>query len=195
MSQELQGDLSQVLSEEDFSDQLRKHLQNLLVLVLPFGLLILGGLDSVAGTVPSDVLAELNSYNVAWPSPSTNGSPGSMPLGNGDITANVWVENNGGDLMMYIGKSDTWSEGTRLLKVGRLRTHFSPNPFASGAPFSQTLNFYNGEIDIAAGATGAQVSLRIYIDANQPVIRIVASGPQNFTMSCSKRSGALPHRH
>jgi hypothetical protein len=33
-----------------------------------------------------------------------------MPLGNGDITANVWVENNGGDLMMYIGKSDCWSE-------------------------------------------------------------------------------------
>ncbi|HEX3718109.1 MAG TPA: DUF5703 domain-containing protein [Verrucomicrobiae bacterium] len=185
MTQNLQGDLSQGLSEGDFSDRLRKHFQSLLVLILSLGLLILGGLDSIAGTLPSDVLAELNSYNVAWPSPSTNGSPGSMPLGNGDITANVWVENKGGDLMMYIGKSDTWSEGTRLLKVGRIRTHFSPNPFASGAPFSQTLNFYNGEIDIAAGATGAQVSLRIYIDANQPVIRIVASGPQNFTMSCS----------
>src|ERR1700679_3121928 len=138
-----------------------------------------------AGNLPSDVLAELNSYNVNWTTPSTNGSPGSMPIGNGDITANVWVENNSGDLMMYIVKSDSLSEATRLLKVGRVRTHFSPNPFASGSPFSQTLNFYNGEIDITAGQAGSQVNLRIWIDANQPVIRIDASGQQNFTMSCS----------
>jgi len=108
-----------------------------------------------------------------------------MPIGNGDITANVWVENNGGDLMMYIGKSDSWSEGTRLLKIGRTRMHFNPNPFAVGAPFSQTLNFYLGEIDINAGQAGSQVYLRIWIDANQPVIRVEASGQQNFTMSCS----------
>src|ERR1700678_1012092 len=150
-----------------------------------FGLLVFSGHDCSAGNLPADVLAELNNYNVAWTTTSTNGSPGSMPLGNGDITANVWVENNGGDLMLYIGKSDTWSEGTRLLKVGRIRTHFSPNPFASGLPFSQTLNFYNGEIDITAGQAGSQVNLRIWIDANQPVIRIDASGQQNFTMSCS----------
>jgi hypothetical protein len=136
------------------------------------------------GTLPSDVLAELNGFNVVWTSPSTTGSAGSMPIGNGDITANVWVE-SGGDLVMYIGKSDTWSEGTRLLKVGRLRIHLSPNPFTAGAPFNQTLNYYNGEIDITAGPGGSQVSLRIYIDANQPVIRIAASGQQNFTMSCT----------
>jgi alpha-L-fucosidase 2 len=136
------------------------------------------------GTLPSDVLAELNNYNVVWTSPSTTGSAGSMPIGNGDITANVWVE-SGGDLVMYIGKSDTWSEGTRLLKVGRMRIHLSPNPFTASAPFSQTLNYYNGEIDIAAGQSGSQVSLRIYIDANQPVVRVAASGQQNFTMSCT----------
>jgi alpha-L-fucosidase 2 len=155
------------------------------IFALLFGLLVFTGHDCYAGTLPTDVLAELNGYNVVWTSPSTNGSPGSMPLGNGDITANVWVENNGGDLMLYLGKSDSWSEGTRLLKVGRVRTHFSPNPFASGLPFTQTLDFYHGEIDITAGPSGSQVYLRIYIDANQPVIRIEASGQQNFTMSCS----------
>jgi autotransporter-associated beta strand protein len=71
------------------------------------------------------------------------------------------------------------------LKVGRVRTHFSPNPFAASSPLSQTLNFYNGEIDITSGPSGSQVCLRIYIDANQPVIRMVASGQQYFTMSCS----------
>jgi len=83
------------------------------------GLLFLAVSFALAGTLPPDVLQELNGYNVTWTTPSTNGSPGSMPIGNGDITANVWVENNGGDLVMYLGKSDAWSEGTRLLKVGR----------------------------------------------------------------------------
>jgi alpha-L-fucosidase 2 len=142
-------------------------------------------LSSLAGTVPPDVLAQLTNYNLTWTSTSTNGSPGSTPIGNGDITANVWVENNGGDLMMYMGKSDSWSEGTRLLKIGRTRIHFSPNPFTVGAPFSQTLDFYHGEIDITAGQSGSQVNLRIWIDANQPVLRVEANGQQNFTMSCS----------
>src|ERR1035438_2439529 len=84
---------------------------------LLFGLLIACSSDVRAASLPADVLAKLNSYNLAWTSPSTNGSPGSMPIGNGDLTANVWVEYNGGDLMLYLGKSDSWSEGTRLLKV------------------------------------------------------------------------------
>lgn len=149
---------------------------------LLFGLVISQSIS--AANLPVDVLSQLNSYNEVWTSPSTNGSPGSMPIGNGDITVNVWVE-NGGDLMMYIGKSDSWSEGTRLLKIGRTRIHFAPNPFTVGAPFNQTLDFYHGKIDIAAGQPGSQVNLRVWIDANQPVIRIEAGGQQNFTMSCS----------
>ncbi|HWX21683.1 MAG TPA: DUF5703 domain-containing protein [Candidatus Binatia bacterium] len=153
--------------------------------VLGLALLALNSLSGFAASLPPDVLAQLTNYNVAWTSPSTNGSPGSMPLGDGDITGNVWVENNGGDLMLYIGKSDSWSEGTRLLKIGRARMHFNPNPFVAGAPFSQTLDFYHGEIDIAAGQTGSQVNVRIWVDANQPVLRVEASGQQDFTLSCS----------
>jgi alpha-L-fucosidase 2 len=64
-----------------------------------------------------------------------------------------------------------------------------------GAPFSQTLDFYHGEVDITAGQPGSQVSLRVWIDANQPVIRVEAAGQQNFTMSCSNeiwRSSVQP---
>src|ERR1039457_5903400 len=123
--------------------------------LMRFIILVLGCLlafKANAASLPLDVLSQLTNYNLTWTAPSTNGSPGSMPIGNGDLTANVWVENNGGDLMMYLGKSDTWSEGTRLLKLARVRIHFTPNPFTVGAPFSQTLDFYHGEIDIAAGA-------------------------------------------
>jgi alpha-L-fucosidase 2 len=137
-----------------------------------------------AASLPADILPQLNAYNETWTSPSTNGSPGSMPIGNGDITANAWVE-NGGDLVMYIGKSDSWSEGTRLLKIARERIQFSPNPFSVGAPFTQTLDLYHGRIDITAGLPGSQISIRVWIDANQPVIRLEAAGDHSFSMICS----------
>jgi hypothetical protein len=137
-----------------------------------------------AQTLASDVLSQLNAYNVSWNSASTTGSMASMPLGNGDITANVWVESSG-DLMMYIGKSDTWSEGTRLLKVGRLRINISPNPFVAGNSFDQTLNLYKGEIEISAGKKGSKVNLKVWIDANQSVLRVEASGDYKFSMKCT----------
>ena len=46
-------------------------------------------------------------------------------LGNGDIGINAWVEPNN-DLLLYLGKTDAWSENGRLFKVGRLRLHCSP---------------------------------------------------------------------
>src|SRR5882757_10671280 len=144
-------------------------------MILLFGILITNADSGLSAGLPADVLSQLSSYNEVWTSPSTNGSPGSMPIGNGDITANVWVE-NGGDLMMYLGKSDSWSEGTRLLKIGRERIHLSPNPFTVGVPFTQTLDLYHGKIDITAGQIGSQVSLHVWIEANQPVIRIEATG-------------------
>jgi hypothetical protein len=154
------------------------------VLSLWTGLLILASHLAPAASLPADVLSQLNSYNEVWHSPSTNGSPGSMPIGNGDLTANVWVENNGGDLMLYIGKSDSWSEGTRLLKLGLLRIHLFPNPFAPGLSFTQTLSYHRGEIAITAGKLGSQVFLHVWPDAKQPVLRIEAAGDQPFMMTC-----------
>ncbi len=57
-------------------------------------------------------------YNIKWDSPSEDFN-GSMPIGNGDIGANVWVE-EGGDLLFYIGKTDSYSENVRLLKLGKI---------------------------------------------------------------------------
>ena len=56
-------------------------------------------------------------YDVVWDSPSANAS-GSMPLGNGDVGVNAWVEPNG-DLLFYVGKTDAWGDNGRLLKVIR----------------------------------------------------------------------------
>lgn len=53
---------------------------------------------------PADTL--LDKYNVLWDTPCP-GSAQSMPLGNGDIGLNLWVEKNG-DLIFYISKTDAW---------------------------------------------------------------------------------------
>ena len=102
-----------------------------------------------------------------------------MPLGNGDIGLNVWVEKDG-DLLFYIGKTDAWSENGQLLKLGRVRVKLLPNPFRKGSSFLQTLMLQQGEIGIRAGKPGPEVTLLVWVDANQPVIRVEATSERDF---------------
>jgi hypothetical protein len=46
-----------------------------------------------------------------------------MPLGNGDIGLNAWVEENG-DLVFFISKTDSWTDSGRLVKLGQVRVKF-----------------------------------------------------------------------
>ena len=90
-------------------------------------------------------LDSLDAYNVVWNSPSEN-SHGSMPLGNGDIGINAWVEKNG-DLVFYISKTDAWDENARLCKIGRVRVKFDP-PLAVKDSYRQELKLRDGVIAI-----------------------------------------------
>ncbi len=92
-----------------------------------------------------------------------------MPIGNGDIGANVWVEQDG-DLVFYVSETDAWSENGRLLKLGRVRIRLSPNPFGYGVRFRQELRLGNGEIIIQGGAALQHVVLRVWVDANHPAL-------------------------
>jgi hypothetical protein len=145
------------------------------------------GVGSWAGTQgpakETDTAHPVDRYNVVWRTPSQDSS-GSMPIGNGDIGLNVWVEKDG-DLLFYIGKTDAWSENAALLKLGRVRIHLSPNPFRQGMPFLQTLRLAQGEIEICAGGLGSQITLKLWVDANHPVIRVEAAGRQDFEVRAS----------
>ena len=120
----------------------------------------------------------LQRCEVNWSEPSKD-SLGSMPLGNGDIGINVWVE-AGGDLLFYLSKTDAWSENAQLLKLGRVRVHLSPNPFQPGQPFQQRLHLANGEIVITAGTGPQAVTLRVWVDANHPVVQVDMEGQSPF---------------
>ena len=65
--------------------------------------------------------------DVAWHILGTNEND-SMPIGNGDLAANVWTEQNG-DLVLLVAKADAWTELGKLVKLGRVRIQLNPNPF------------------------------------------------------------------
>ena len=89
---------------------------------------------------------DIKPADLVWDSPSRN-SLGSMPIGNGDIGANVWVEPSG-ELVLLLSKTDSWDEVSRLCKLGRLRIKLP-----SVANFRQELRLAEGEILITAGGT------------------------------------------
>jgi hypothetical protein len=141
----------------------------------PLRLLLAACLLPMAHAAP---LPTLDSYNVVWDSPSHDVN-GTMPLGNGDISANVWVQD--GDLLFLIGKTDAWDENSINCKLARVRVKMSPNPFAPGSPFRQELRLQQGDMLIKGGAPGSEVTLRLWVDANQPVIRVQTHSDQPVT--------------
>ena len=104
----------------------------------------------------------------------------SMPIGNGDLAANVWTEQNG-DLVLLVAKADAWSELAKLDKLGRVRIHFAPNPFAGTSDFEQVLHLEDSSIEIRSGAN----AVRVWIDANRPVIHVEAQLEHPATMQAS----------
>lgn len=93
-----------------------------------------------------------------------------MPIGNGDLGANVWTEQNG-DLVLLVSKCDAWTELGKLVKLGRVRIQLTPNPFAGAQDPTQTLHLEDGSIQINSGAN----TVRVWVDANHPVLHVEAA--------------------
>ncbi len=123
-----------------------------------------------------------DAYNVIWNSPSKD-ALGSMPLGNGDIGLNVWAEASG-DILFYIGKTDSWDDNNRLVKVGRVRVSLRPNPFA-GPGFRQELRLRQGEIMINGLVEGKPVKARIWVEADNPVVHVETEGDIPLTVTAA----------
>lgn len=121
-------------------------------------------------------VADVDRYDLIWDSPSGDAS-GSMPIGNGELAANVWVEQNG-DLVFYMSRTDSWSETGELYKLGRIRVSFSPS-ITSSSDFSQVLDLGHGRV----GLKGAGLDLSFWIDSEQPVIRIAGKSAQGVCVS------------
>jgi len=145
----------------------RLRVPSWLTFLLVLGLMLI---SSVSGE-------QIGRYNVVWESPSKDAS-GQMPLGNGDIAAGVYAIEDG-DLYLLLAKNDALTYNGDIFKTGRVRVSLTPNPFAEGKPFRQTLDLPTGSIHIEADG----VSLRIWADANRPVYHVQIDAPDEISVS------------
>lgn len=129
-------------------------------------------------------------YDVKW---NTLGSSekDSLPLGNGDIAANVWTEQNG-DIVLLVAKADAWTELGKLVKLGRIRIHLDPNPFVPASGFTQALHLEHGDIEIGNAGT----AIRIWADANHPAlhveVRTAQPGSLRTTLETWRKAHPVP---
>ncbi len=105
-----------------------------------------------------------------------------MPLGNGQLGINLWVQENG-NLNFYIGRNDTYSEVAQLCKAGEVRVTLSPNPFITGKPFRQELKIRDGVCEITAGDAGSDVHLKVFVDVAQPVVHVTGESATPLTVT------------
>jgi hypothetical protein len=108
----------------------------------------------------------LKQYHVVWNTPSKNSSE-SMPVGGCDVGCNVWVED--GSVYFYFGRSNSFDENNALLKSGRIRLDFSPNPFVN---IRQELKLENGLVQIVGSAGDLQATAKIWVETDQPNIHV-----------------------
>jgi hypothetical protein len=109
-----------------------------------------------------------NNFNIAWTTQSNNSSE-SMPCGGGDIGMNVWVEK--GELLIYVARSGSFDEDNALLKTGRLRIRFSPNPF-DGSVFRQELHLKEGYVSLEGENNGLKATVKVWTEVLNPIVRI-----------------------
>ena len=98
----------------------------------------------------------------------------SIPLGNGEMGANVWVDESG-IVKILLSRTDAWSEIFRLLKVGLVELKITPNPF--GKDVHTHFSLYDAALYITAPGT----HVRVYADANAPVVRVSVHSEQEIT--------------
>ena len=67
---------------------------------------MLGLIAAAAAALPDSVV----NSEVTWTDADFKGELGSFPLGNGDVSANVWIESTSGDLLYYVTQRDSNSQ-------------------------------------------------------------------------------------
>ena len=140
-------------------------------------------------TPPVDLANEVDKYDFTFDTLGVNARD-CMPLGNGDISLNVWTYPNG-DVGLLIGKLDAFSQtgdglGANgcfsLRKIGQVRISLEPSMFkeaADAGKYKQTLVLSEAAIHISAGGS----ELKVWVDKNRSVIHAELSANRKVVMT------------
>lgn len=112
---------------------------------------------------------QVKDFNLRFSEPGED-SWSSMPLGNGEISSQVWTDKEG-KIQFYLGTTDSRDAMDNLLKVGKLTIQFEPNIIATGANYSEELLLNEGVFRIK----NKLADIRFRVDANHPEIIISGS--------------------
>jgi len=172
-------------------------------------LLLCSALAAVAAAAAARAPSDPSQWTVTWLAPSA--APGTtsggrqtyadaMPLGNGRTTVLAWANASAGGIGLYLGSQDAMSSNTDLYKLALLQVALSPNPFAQGSYFNQSLDLGSASLAIYAGGTGLAdyaVLLTAYVDASSDALLLSAAArdpAQRYTLTATLSSTRPPTR-
>ncbi|KAF4653745.1 hypothetical protein FOZ61_008731 [Perkinsus olseni] len=107
----------------------------------------------------------------------------SMPIGNGGLAANVFVDNkniSGSVLIgLLIADQRSWNEAGEFVKVGKVTVDLTPSPWASGpnTPFKQVLDAGTGTVRLDIGNGSSMTTVVAFVDALKDVIVLNIASP------------------
>jgi len=140
---------------------------------------------TVTAAKETESMPQIDQYNVVWTSQSKH-SGESMPVSGGDIGLNVWVEKD--ELFVYMGRAGCRDENGALLKPGRVRVKFTPNPFAN-AEFRQELKLSEGHVLVTAKQPdGNDVAITIWVEVAQPIVHLDITSDKPVTTEATYES-------
>lgn len=111
---------------------------------------------------------QVNDFNLRF-SERGEDSWSSMPLGNGEISSQVWTDKEG-KIQFYLGTTDSRDAMDNLIKVGKLTIQFEPDIIVNGKNYAEELLLNEGVFRIK----NSLADIQFRVDANRP--EIVVSG-------------------
>jgi hypothetical protein len=121
--------------------------------------------------------AEPGKYDVTFTTPSSD-VRGSMPLGNGRMGANIWVEPDG-HMYFLMSHVDAVDEDGHLLKTGLVEVEFDDGINISTV-FSQTYHVNNGTISVQLGPT---LSAQLWVDIECDALHVEVRSSQSANIT------------
>jgi hypothetical protein len=85
---------------------------------------------------------------------------------------------NQGTILFYLAKSGAFDENNALLKFGRVRLSFDPNPFDGGS-FEQRLLLNDGYVRYTGNDN---TTVKLWIDVFNPVVHVEVESPQELSL-------------
>lgn len=83
-----------------------------------------------------------------------------------------------GTILFYLAKSGAFDENNALLKFGRVRLTFNPNPFSGGA-FEQRLLLNDGYVQFTGNDN---TTVKLWVDVFSPVMHVEVESPKDISL-------------